>query len=76
MNSKVSPIYSKEVVQPVIARAIRSHDAVETITNLIIQIQEAAYVRGRSEIRCHVFKALFPTELVDAPAHNRRGVLV
>lgn len=70
------PIYSPDVVRPVIERAMRDENGAAKITDLLIQVQEAAYVRGRSEIRCAVFKALFPTELADAPAHTRKGVLV
>lgn len=52
-------IYKPEVVIPTLRHLMREPNAPERIADLVIQIQRAAYVKGRSEVVSSVMNALF-----------------
>jgi protein-disulfide isomerase-like protein with CxxC motif len=57
-------IYKPEVVIPTLRLILREQNAAERIADLIIQIQKAAYNKGRSEVACKVLNSLYQLEAI------------
>ena len=57
-------IYKPEVVIPTLRTMLREPNAPERIADLVIQIQRAAYAKGRTETVSSVLNALFSTQAV------------
>ena len=64
-------IYKPEVVIPTLRMMMREPNAPERIADLVIQIQRAAYTKGRSEVVSSVMNALFQTTKEDHAKHHQ-----
>lgn len=64
-------IYKPEVVIPTLRDLMREPNAPERIADLVIQIQRAAYVKGRSEVVSSVMNALFTTTKDQHAQHHQ-----
>lgn len=67
-------IYKPEVVIPTLRTMLREPNAPERIADLVIQIQQAAYLKGRHEVVSSVMNAVFATCVLPDTARNPNRV--